>query len=125
MLDNEASSLEGNGTTDSAQRAYAKFIADHIYDAFATVDNIPVMNIGAYRVASAQYHFTAPTPWIFGETGGSGTSVADGYYLYIKPLSAGSTHVINYGGRFHFSVAEGDPFDFDAGVDMTYNLTVQ
>jgi hypothetical protein len=24
----------------------------------------------------------------------------------------------------HFAVAEGDPFDYDAAIDMTYNLTV-
>jgi hypothetical protein len=42
----------------------------------------------------------------------------------IRPLSSGQ-HTLRYSGTIHFSVAEGDPFDFDADVDMTYSLTVQ
>ncbi|MBA3649545.1 MAG: hypothetical protein H0W62_13510 [Chitinophagales bacterium] len=124
MLNAEASSLEGY-LTEEDQRANAEFNADHIHDVFATVDGTPVKNIDSFRAASPQFHFFAPTPWIFGETGGPGTAVADGYYLLIKPLSAGSIHVIHYSGRFHFSIAEGDPFDYDAATDMTYNITVK
>jgi hypothetical protein len=31
--------------------------------------------------------------------------------------------VLHIEGAFHFAVAEGDPFDLDLAVDMTYNLT--
>ena len=55
--------------------------------------------------------------------GGTGTAVADGYYLMLHPLPVG-THTIHFGGAYHLSVAEGDPFDFDGAADTTYYLTV-
>jgi len=60
----------------------------------------------------------------FGDTGGTRTIVADRYYCLLEPLSAGQ-HTIRYGGSFHFAVAEGDDFDFDAALDMTYTITVK
>jgi hypothetical protein len=84
---------------------------------------VPVQDIGAFRVGSPQFTFTAPTPWIYGDTGGTGTTVADGYYVFLDPLPAGQ-HTLHYGGGFHFAVAEGDAFDFDDTLDMTYSLTV-
>lgn len=124
MLNAEASSLEGLGTTDSEQAANAKFNADHIINLFASLDGTPVTNLTSFRSVTPQFHFFAPTPWLFGTTGGEGTSVGDGYYLFIKPLSRG-THTLHYGGEFFFSVANGDPFDFVANIDMTYNIRVR
>lgn len=124
LLNAEASNLEGLGNTYEEQRATAKFLADHISNVFVNIDGFTVNNIDNYRVASPQFTFTAPTPWIEGETGGTGTSVADGYYILLKPLGTG-THDLHYGGSFHFSIAEGDPFDFDATIDMTYHLIVE
>ena len=101
----------------------APLIEAHIRDLFCTIDGVPVENLAAYRVQSPQFTFTAPTPWIFGDTGGAGTSVSDGYFLMLAPLSRGA-HTLRYGGSFHFSTAEGDPFDFDASLDITYHLIV-
>lgn len=42
----------------------------------------------------------------------------------LAPFSAG-THTIKITRSFHFSVAEGDPFDFAAFADMTFHVTVQ
>lgn len=124
LLNAEASDLEGLGITYVDQHANAKFNADHIHGLTASLDGNALNNINAFRFASHQFSFTAPTPWIFGTTGGAGTSSADGYYLMLKPLHHG-THVLHYTGNFHFAIAEGDPFDFDAALDMTYNLNVQ
>jgi hypothetical protein len=124
VVNAEGSSLEGLGDIEADQRASAEFLANHINDPFCTVDGVAVRNMSSYRISSPQFSFTAPTPWIFGDTGGSGTAVSDGYFLMLAPLSAGQ-HTIHYGGSFHFAVAEGDPFDFDGTVDTTYHLTVQ
>jgi hypothetical protein len=120
MLNVETSSLEGV-PAEADQEATSIFFADHIVDLACTLDGVPVSNLGDFRFLSPQFDFTAPSPWIFGETGGDGTSVADGYYVFLKPLAAGE-HVLHIEGAFHFSVAEGDPFDFDAAIDMTYHL---
>lgn len=122
LLNAEASSLEGLGTA-TEQLANATSNADHIINLFATIDGVTIENPDSYRIASPQFNFTAPTPWLFGATGGASTSVGDGYYLMFKPLSTG-THTLHYGGEFLFTAAN-DGFDFHAYIDMTYKLTVQ
>lgn len=124
LLNAEASDLEGLGATREEQRDTANFLADHITAVACSIDGVAVPNIDHYRFTSPQFSFHAPTPWIFGETGGQSTAVADGYYLLFAPLSRG-THTIHITGVFHFSIAEGDPFDFDASADITYHLNVK
>ena len=103
------------GQTEDERRTCAKFFADHIVvsSLFCTIDGEAVANLGSFRFPSPQFTFQAPTPWIFGDTGGSGTSVSDGYFVMLKPLSPG-THTLSCGGAF----------DFGFGVGNTYHLTV-
>jgi len=122
LLNGESSNLEGSATK-AEQRDVAIFQADHIRDVACVIDGVAVPNMESYRFLSPQFRFNAPSPWIFGETGGRGTAVADGYYLVVTPLSRG-THTIRITGNFHFAIAEGDPFDFDAAADVTYRITV-
>jgi hypothetical protein len=126
MIDAEASDLEGLGSTEAERRASAEFFADHIVTSTlsCTIDGSAVANITAYRVSSPEFSFTAPSPWIFGATGGQGLAVADGYYLMLAPLSVGA-HTIHFTGAFHFAIAEGDPFDLDLPFDDTYNVSAQ
>lgn len=124
LLNAEASDLEGLGATEAEQRDTAKFLADHIVDVSCVIDGIEVKKLESFRFSSPQFTFQAPSPWIFGAEGGTGTAVADGYFLMLAPLSAG-THTLHISGAFHFSVDEGDPFDFDASADLIYHLNVQ
>ena len=77
-------------------------------------------NIGDFRVTSPQFGFTAPSPWIFGATGGTGTATGVGYFVMLAPLTVG-THTIHYTGAFKFSEA---PEDY-ISVNMTYHVTVK
>jgi hypothetical protein len=124
LLNAEWSDLEEPGASESVQREAATFQADHISNVSCSVDGKSVGNMGDFRTVSPQFTFLAPTPWIFGPTGGAGTAVADGYYVILKSLSKG-LHTVRIQGSFHFAVAEGDPFDFDAEVDLTYRITVR
>ena len=94
--------------------------ADYITDLSFTVDGSAVKNIQDFRVTSPQFSFTAPSPWIFGDTGGTGKATGVGYFVMLAPLSAGQ-HTIHYTGAFKFSDA---PEDYIA-VDMTYHVTVK
>jgi hypothetical protein len=123
LLNNEVSDLEGLGATAAERRATAKFYADHIVNVSCAIDGVQVRNIAKYRVVPPQFTFTAPTPWLFGATGGQGTAVSDGYFVMVAPLSPGQ-HTIHYSGAFHFTLAQ-DGFDADFTLDMTYHLTVQ
>lgn len=126
LLNAECSDLEGLGTTEAEQRDCAADLANHILEGslFCSIDGVDcVENLAAYRVQSPQFTFTALTPWIFGDIGGTGTAVSDGYFLRLTPLPKG-VYTLHYGGSIHFSTAEGDPFDFDGSIDITYHLIV-
>jgi len=126
----ECSSLEPpesgfHGDTEAEQAECATYWADHIVDLSIEIDGAPVQNLAAYRVVSPQFSFDAPNPNILGVPGGGpGTAVADGYYVMLAPLSRGE-HSIRIRGALHFSVAEGDPFDFDLPSDATFHITVE
>ena len=124
LMNAEASDLEGLGATKNERRDNARFLADHITRVGFEIDGVAVPNLDSYLFTSPQFSFNAPSPWIFGETGGRGKSVADGYFVMVTPLCKG-THTIHITGAFHFSIAEGDPFDFDAEADVTYYITVR
>ena len=128
MANVECSSLEAPdsgfyGATAKEQRACAKFWADHFVDVFCEIDGVAVAKPESYRAKSPQYTFTAPSPWIFGDVGGTGTSVSDGYYILLTPLSSGE-HSVRFGGTFRFTVEE-DGFDAEFSLDITYHLTVE
>jgi hypothetical protein len=123
LINVDSSSLEEPpfyGATAADQLAIANEFADFITDLSFTVDGKAVDNIEDFRVTSPQFTFTAPTPWIFGATGGTGTAVGVGYFVMLSPLSLG-THTIHYTAAFKFSDA---PEDY-IGVDMTYHVTVK
>ncbi len=128
----EVSTLEAPpfyGATEADQRAQAQFFADHIVTASLAciIDGVAVRHLDRYRVSSPQFDFTAPTPWIFGDIGGSGLSVGDGYYVMVEPLCRGQ-HTIHFEALFHFDageVPEFGPDPLDLPINMTYHLTVK
>jgi len=132
LANTECSSLEPTfpagtgGQTAAEQRDCANFFANHVVvsSLFCTIDGERVTNLRAFRFGSSQFKFNAPTPWIFGDTGGTGTAVSDGYFVMLKPMSD-RAHTLSCGGKFHFSVAEGDPFDADFGFGNTFHLTIE
>jgi len=128
LVNAECSSLEPpesgfHGDTEAEQAACAKMWSDHIVDPFFVVDGETVPNISDFRFVSPQFEFDAPTPWLFGETGGHGTSVVDGYYVMLRPLSRGA-HTVHFGGVLRFAAGELGPDPVDLPVDMTYNIQV-
>jgi len=121
----EMSSLEGV-PDEPTQRAVAQFLTDHAVSTAFSLDGQQLGNVDDYRFQSPQFTFTAPDPWIFGPGGAgqTGTSVADGYFVGLAPMSRG-LHTLHFTGGLHFDAGElgQDPVDF--GLDMTYHVTVQ
>jgi len=127
MRDVEASSLEEPpfyGATEAEQRRAAQWFADHIIDVFCLIDGVPVQKIANFRFVTRQFVFSAPTPWIFGAVGGSGTALADGYYVLVPPLPKGK-HMIHYGGAFRFVAGELGPDPLEFRKDVVLELTVE
>ena len=124
IINAEASDLEYGTVTEAAQRALAKWLADHIVSVSCVVDGNAVGDIDQYRVESPQFGFTAPDPWIFSPApSGNGTAVADGYFVMLAPLSGGN-HTIHFAGSFHFDAGELGPDPVDFGLDTTYKVAV-
>jgi hypothetical protein len=111
----ELSTLEGAGTTPTQVRSADKSFADLIDSLHATIDGVPVPDLFAHREVSPTFHFVAaPNNPIGDPAGDSGIAEADGYWLMLAPMSAG-THVINAGGTVSA---------FDASFDVTTTIVV-
>lgn len=122
LIGSEWSSIEGYAT-EQEQRDLAVWYGDHTVPGSlsCTLDGVSLSNPTAYRQESAQFGFTAPSPWFFGATGGAAMAVADGYYVLLKNMDEGQ-HTLHYTGESLFTLAE-DGFDFDGYIDITYNIT--
>jgi len=79
------------------------------------IDGTPVADLTKFRVSSPVFTFTAAIGNVFGIPPGTTRSVADGYWVLMRPLPPGS-HTISFGGAF-------PPAEFTPAV--TYALTVQ
>lgn len=86
-----------DGTVASMQAGLAAFLAG-TSELHASIDGVPVPNLFDHRETAPVFSFTAPPGALFGLAPGVyDPAVADGYYLMLAPMSAG-THVINFGG---------------------------
>jgi hypothetical protein len=84
-----------------------------------TIDGVGVKKLRKFRVQSPLHDFTLPGNNIFGlppQT--TGSSVSDGYFLLVSPLSSGS-HVIQWDATLACGIGAG------FSQHITYNITVQ
>jgi len=122
VLNVECSSLEGDGDTEEGLRACANGHLDNTSDLHATIDGVPVANLGAYRVESPLFEFALGEDNLFAffgldaPAGTTSASVDAGIYLLLRPLSKGSSHTVEVGGIFH-------DFD-DFTINTKFNITV-
>jgi hypothetical protein len=114
LINVECSTVEGNGDIPAELRACARGFAEQFTDLSLTIDGVAVADLQRFRVHSPVFQFTAAPGNVFGIPAGTTRSVADGYWVLIRPLSPG-THIISFGGAFL-------PGGFTPSV--TYTLTV-
>jgi hypothetical protein len=124
VLNSECSTAEGNGSTDAELRSCAEFLVDHTVASSATVDGRSIQNLDRYRKQSPLFQYgPLPADNLLGlPAGTTSDAVADGFYLFLAPLSAGD-HTIHFSGELVFTTAA-DGFDLDFLLDITYNITV-
>jgi hypothetical protein len=115
IINAEASTLEGNGTTAAALLAFAQSLQDEARNMSITIDGVAVPHVADYRVKSVFTYGPLPANNLLGQPAGS-TSLAagDGVYVMVKPLNVGE-HTIHFHG-------EAPAFGFL--LDITYNITV-
>ena len=122
ILNVECATLEGNGSTEAELRACTDSFMNFVTSVAADIDSVQVADIQRYRAPSPLFIYGPLPPnnvvQFFGfnaPAGSTSLSIADGFYLMLKPLSVGP-HTIHYTGTF------GPPINFT--LDITYNLTV-
>ncbi len=111
-----------NGNNPQELRTCAGAIADDIgvKTLKLKVDGVKIPNLRDFRTQSPYYDFIMPaTDNILGLDGvTSGSSVSDGYFVMLKPLSPGG-HVIHFEGAWISGEGAG------SWLSVTYHLTVQ
>src|SRR5215469_7397204 len=123
--------------TLSQLRTCAKTIQDHVTTLYASVDGIPIPRLQEYRIQSSPFNFTLPQNNILGMPANTTQAIADGNWVFLKPLSPGN-HKLTFKGGIQQSKKIGisnnnvsdnssASFAFPSGWDFetTYNLTVK
>ncbi len=122
---NAGCAIPEDGATLEAITAVCTGIADQVdvNTLSVRVDGVEVKRPEQFRFQSPTFSFTGETPNVFSEIGCGTppcyegfreTAFADGFWILLKPLSAGNHEI-----HFHGEIPE-----FDFVVDVTYHLTV-
>jgi hypothetical protein len=122
IVNSEASTAEGNGTTEQQLRSAAKSFQDFAANLTAEVDGTAIQGVDSYRVQSPLFTWgLLPENNVLQAIGFTnlvaGTqspAVGDGVYLMVKPLRIGR-HTIHFTG-------EVPAFNFF--LDITYHVTI-
>jgi len=90
--------------TLSELRTCAKTIQDQVSSLKASVDGRPIPSLQEYRIQSPPFNFTLPGNNILGLPANVATqAIADGNWVFLKPLSPGSHKITFRGGVQHES----------------------
>ena len=118
--------VKGNpiqGSDAKALRACAHAFAAHAYASDAKrkvqIDKTKLQDLKQYEAVSPYFSFTAVTGNLFSVPAGKGHSVADGFWIMLKPLCSGK-HVVHFEATVPFPDLH---FTFTTGA--TYNLTIR
>jgi hypothetical protein len=119
IIDAEASTAEGNGTTKAQLLAAARGFLDPASGLACEIDGQPVQHLERYRFETPVFVW-GPVPannLLSLPVGTTTRSVSAGYFLMLAPLPPGQ-HTIHFTGTSGVS-----PNAFS--LDITYHLTVQ
>jgi hypothetical protein len=86
----------------------------------ATVDGVKIKNLEQYRTQSGFFNITIPEDNIYGGPAGTYRAFADGFFVFLEPLSAGKHDI-------HLKVSVLNPVEssYNYNADWTYNLIVE
>ena len=86
----------------------------------ASIDGVKVKNLLQYRTQSGFFNITIPADNIYQAPAGTFKSMADGYFVFLQPLSPGNHDV-------HLKVSVLNPVEplYNYNADWTYHLIVE
>jgi len=122
VINSECSYKENpTSKTESDLRACAKHFQDETTQMQASVDGVPIQNPQLYRVQTSLFNETFPSTNGAGVSPGATQGVADGNWVFLKPLAAGKHELHFSGASVDYTSTGTNTFASDA----TYHLTVQ
>jgi hypothetical protein len=86
-----------------------------------TVDGVPIQNLQMYRVQTPLFNLTFPSNNAAGASAGTTQSVADGNWVFLKPLPPGKHELHFSGASVDFTSTGTNAF----ATDATYHIKVQ
>ena len=99
IINGECSTAEGNGSTEAQLRSCAVSQLQPVDLVQAELDGVPIGDLDDFAFQSPQFTFWLPADNVIGVLGAPLTtpSVADGFFVMLKPLSVGN-HTLHFKG---------------------------
>jgi hypothetical protein len=107
------------GETKEEMLAFVKRTMDKVTTLEASVDGTPLQNLSNYRIQSPFFNATLPKDNVVGDPEGTYLEVADGYWVFLEPLSPGQ-HEIRLHGTLIDPTSPTPSFE----TAVTYHLTI-
>ena len=109
--------------TEEELRECAKRMQDLVVGGNATLDKTPITNSKIYRVHTDLFNFTLPENNILNLTSQTTQGVADGNWLFLKPLPTG-THELKVKGDVNAnSIIEIHGNEYNGPIGWNYTTT--
>jgi hypothetical protein len=115
--------------TEEELRECSKSMQDLVVEGIASLNNVPIPNLENYRVQTDIFNFTLPQNNILNLSSQTTQAIADGNWLFLKPLPAG-THELKVKGDVNATstiVINGNEYNGPVGWNYTttYILNVK
>jgi hypothetical protein len=109
--------------TEEELRECAKSMQDLVVGGNASLNNVPIPNLENYRVQTDIFNFTLPENNILNLTSHTTQAIADGNWLFLKPLPTG-THELKVKGEINTtSTIEINGNQYNGPVGWNYTTT--
>lgn len=109
--------------TEQELTGCAKLMQDLVVGGNASLDGISLPNLVYYRITTDLFNFTLPKNNILNLTSQTTQAVADGNWLFLKPLPLGTHELVAKGDVNSTSTIEIDGNQYDGPVGWNYTTT--
>ena len=122
ILNTECSIAGGDGKTEQDLRKCAKAQIDRARNLEVNIDGVRIQDLKKYRAQSQLYTISLPANNIMGVHGPTTSpSIAEGYWIFLNPLSTGKHEIVFASGAGEVSVTSSMNFL----TRTTYHITVK
>jgi hypothetical protein len=115
VINVEASTAEGDGTTEKELAARVKFEMDQITDMRATISGTNVNELKQYRIQSPLFNVTLPTDNVLWLPAQTTKMMSEGYWLFLKPLEPRNYDLNSFGSCLSGRIK----------IGISYHLTIE